>query len=57
MSKPDLLRTNITSEVPSESIVPVNSEEIEEVIYSEDDTAIVEQEVLHLKLFDLRLPT
>ena len=46
MSKPDLLRTIITSEVPSESIVPVNSPEIEEAIYSEDDTANAEQEVL-----------
>jgi len=33
--------------MPSESIVPIDSPEIEEVIYSEDDTGNAEQEVLH----------
>ena len=47
MSQPDMQRTTISSEMPNESIIPIDSPEIEEVDYTEDDTGNVERKVLH----------
>ena len=40
-------RTTISPEMPNENIIQVDSEEIEEVDYTEDDTGNVEHKVLH----------
>ena len=48
MSQPDMQRTTISSEMPSESIMPIDSPEIEEVDYTEEDTGNAEHKVLQV---------